>query len=78
MWFISMRQSTGLQILVLAVIKLFTMVFMGIEIKLVHAVAHSLGHAEGENIGALAKLLTESGEFDLMVVVIGVQRMLTF
>ncbi|KNC99103.1 uncharacterized protein SPPG_06047 [Spizellomyces punctatus DAOM BR117] len=58
--FINTPNTTGLQIMLLAIIKIFTVVFGGIQVKLVHSVARLLGHKEGENIGALAKLFIET------------------
>ncbi|KAI9001884.1 hypothetical protein BC832DRAFT_122963 [Gaertneriomyces semiglobifer] len=57
--FISVPAETGPQILVLTVVKTFTLVFTSVQIKLVHGVAKSLGHPNAEDVAALGKLLTE-------------------
>ncbi|KAI9091794.1 hypothetical protein DFS34DRAFT_634105 [Phlyctochytrium arcticum] len=57
--FIRMPQSTILQMILLVIVKMFTEFFIAVQIKLVSNVAKSLGHKEAENIGTLAKLLTE-------------------
>ncbi|KAJ3177982.1 hypothetical protein HDU85_005700 [Gaertneriomyces sp. JEL0708] len=57
--FISVPAQTGPQILVLTVVKTFTLVFASVQIKLVHGIARSLGHPDAEDVAALGKLLIE-------------------